>query len=158
LQNEEDWEYDCRIASLGTRLYYCDVLISEQRGHPGDQISRYGWTDPKRLRDRAAAHALIFGHAKKAGITADVPEMKHFARELFMLSRRCGASGLSYESRELFMLARKASEPKRAKGWDFRLYRLISAVLGWKAAGNMVCLIEQAKGYAESFVGKRSNA
>jgi glycosyltransferase involved in cell wall biosynthesis len=158
LQNEEDWEYDCRIASQGVRLYYCDAFVSEQRGHPGEQISRYGWSDPKKLKDRASAHALILSHALKAGISAESPEMIHFARELFLLSRWCGVAGLSQESEELFFLARKASEPKRAKGWDFRLYRLIAAVLGWRAAGNMARLIEQVKGYANSFAGKRSHA
>jgi glycosyltransferase involved in cell wall biosynthesis len=158
LQNEEDWEYDCRIASQGVRLYYCDAFVSEQRGHSGEQISRYGWSDPNKLKDRAEAHALILSHALKAGISIESPEMIHFARELFLLSRQCGEAGLSRESEKLFFLARRSSEKRRAKGWDFRFYRIIAAALGWKAAGNMARLIEQAKGYAKSFSGKRSHA
>lgn len=158
LQNEEDWEYDCRIAGLGIRLYYCNVLVSEQRGHPGDQISRFGWSDRKRLKDRAMAHGLIFEHAKKAGITADVSEMKHFARELFLLSRRCGAKGLTSESAELFRSSRQASEPGRAKGWDFRFYGLLARVSGWQVAGSLCQLFEQVRGLSRKAVGRAHNA
>ena len=31
LRNEEDWEYDCRIASKGGRLHYCDAFVSDTR-------------------------------------------------------------------------------------------------------------------------------
>jgi glycosyltransferase involved in cell wall biosynthesis len=158
LQSEEDWEYDCRVAALGTRLYYCNVLVSEQRGHPGDQISRFGWSDPRRLRDRAVAHGLIFEHAKKAGITTDVPEMRHFARELFLLSRLCGAKGLVKESAELFRLSRQASATSRANGWDFRLYALLAKFAGWQTAGKLCGLLEQAATGAKIVSGKGTHA
>ena len=158
LKNEEDWEYDCRIASLGVMLYYCDAFVSEQRGHPGEQISRFGWSNPELLKDRAKAHELILSHALRAGIPAQSPEMIHFARELFMLSRRCGAAGLSKESKELFLLARQASEKKRAKGWDFRLYNLSAKVLGWQATGSLFHLFEQDRGYAKGLRWKRRHA
>ena len=35
--------------------------------------------------------------------------MQHFARELFLLARQCGAAGLGEEARMLFELARQAS-------------------------------------------------
>ena len=56
---------------------------------------------PAKLRDRAEAHRLILGHAQRAGIGHDTPEMKHFARELFLLARQCGAAGLLPEARML---------------------------------------------------------
>ena len=31
LRNEEDWEYDCRIASKRGRLHYCDTFVSDTR-------------------------------------------------------------------------------------------------------------------------------
>jgi len=158
LHNEEDWEYDCRVAVLGIRLYYCNVLVSEQRGHPGDQISRHGWSDPERLLDRAAAHTLIFSHAQKAGITSEIPEMKHFARELFMLSRRCGAKGLTRESAELFRLSRQASESRRAMGWDFRLYGFFAKLAGWQTAGSLCLLLEQARERLRKVAGHADNA
>ena len=45
--------------------------------------------------------------------------MQHFARELFLLARQCGAAGLGEEARTLFELARQASGPVRGKGIDF---------------------------------------
>ena len=38
------------------------------RGHGENRLSRDGSSDPAKLRDRAAAHALILGHARRAGI------------------------------------------------------------------------------------------
>jgi hypothetical protein len=61
--------------------------------------------------------------------------MQHYARELFLLSRQAGALGLTMEARELFDLAREASGPERATALDFRLYRLLSGLLGWAFMG-----------------------
>ena len=54
--------------------------------------------------------------------------MQHFARELFLLARQCGAAGLAEEARTLFELARQASGTERSRGIDFLLY---GAELGW---------------------------
>ena len=64
------------------------------------------------MRDRAIAHGLIYQSAVNAGIKPSVPEMRHFARALFLLARRCGAAGLPDEAKMLFELARSASGPK----------------------------------------------
>ena len=136
LSNEEDWEYEARAAALGTRLCFCDEFVSVVRSHVHDQHLCYqGSTDPAKLRDRAKAHELILSHAQTAGVNVDQPEMHHFARELFLLSRQCGAAGLQEESRRLFKAARIASTPKRSSGWDFRIYALAASVLGWTVIG-----------------------
>lgn len=141
LWNEEDWEYDARAAALGTRLCYCDDFVSVQRSHIAEQHLCYGGgSDPSKLRDRAMAHGLILGHARAAGITNDQPEMRHFSRELFLLSRLCGAAGLATESMNLFTHARASSSPGRAQGWDFRLYGLAVSLLGWKRVGQLATL------------------
>lgn len=145
LRNEEDWEYDCRIAALGTRLCHCPAFVSDHRGHPGERLSRDGTTDPAKLRDRARAHALILGHARRAGIDHGQLEMRHFARELFLLSRQCGAVGLANESRMLFELARDASGEARGRGWDFRLYRLLAGGLGWRCMGRLACGLDRLR-------------
>lgn len=139
LRLEEDWEYDCRIAALGVHLYFCNEFIVEVRDHTEQRLCKGEALDPMRLTERAKAHALIFRHAQRAGINESFAEMQHFARELFLLSRQCGAAGLRAESRELFTLARIASGESRARGWDFRLYKLFAAVLGWTALGKFVC-------------------
>jgi glycosyltransferase involved in cell wall biosynthesis len=139
LRLEEDWEYDCRIAALGVSLHYCDEFVAEVRDHSQNRLCRGSGLDPFRLRHRALAHELILQHALRAGIDESFSEMRHFARELFLLSRQCGAAGLARESRVLFELSRKASGERRANGLDFRLYKLLGCTLGWSAAGRIGC-------------------
>lgn len=146
LRLEEDWEYDCRIAAQGVRLHYCDAYVAEVRDHEDHRLSRGTALDPVRLRERARAHRLILGHARTAGIDESAPEMRHFARELFLLSRQCGAAGLAAESRELFGLARSASGEERGRGWDFRLYRALAGVIGWPGAGTLACWSDRVRG------------
>jgi glycosyltransferase involved in cell wall biosynthesis len=137
LRNEEDWEYDCRVGALGTKLVFCNRFVSDTRYHDENQLSRGGSTDPRKLRDRAIAHQLIYTHAIRAGISYQTPEMQHFARELFLLARQCGREGLTRESQELFSLSRKASGSKRAAALDFQLYRMAARSLGWDTAGQL---------------------
>lgn len=131
LRQEEDWEYDCRVAALGTKLHFCPEYLVEVRERT------YPWNNRGSdiLRDRAKAHALIFQHAKRAGIGEDAPEMRHFARELFLLSRQCGSAGLIEESRTLFHLSKEASGADRANGLDFKVYGSLASVMGWTMAG-----------------------
>lgn len=145
LSNEEDWEYDCRVAAQGVRLHYCPCLVSEQRDHPGDRLSRSGTVDRSKLMHRARAHALIYQHAARAGITCAEPEMQHFARELFLLSRQCGSRGLEAQSRELFGLARVASGPERGNGADFRFYGWFASHFGWARAGFFACWTDRLR-------------
>src|SRR5262249_11453528 len=81
LTNEEDWEYDCRIARSGGHLHYCDVFVSDERVTLGHHVSMGGSSDPEKLRSRARAHELILEHALAARISHDTSEMQHFARE-----------------------------------------------------------------------------
>lgn len=134
LWNEEDWEHDARVARCNVRLAYCDAFVSVTRSH-GRHLCDQGSTDPRKLHDRAKAHELILEHALAAGIGLDEPDMRHFARELFLLSRQCGAAGLRHEARRLFDLARSASGAKRSSGWDFRAYRVAAAIFGWSTMG-----------------------
>jgi len=145
LKAEEDWEYDCRIACQGMRLHFCQEAVSHERQHSGSRLSRGGSRDADKLRDRAEAHRLILGHAQRASIASDSPEMQHFARELFLLARQCGAAGLPDEAKRLFGLAREASGPERACGIDFLAYRAAAGVLGWTLAGRAACSLDALK-------------
>lgn len=146
LINEEDWEYDARAAALGARLCYCDDFVSVQRSHdPKDHLCNDGTTDPRKLRDRAKAHELILRHAWTAGIKAEQPEMQRFARELFLMSRQCGAAGLCSEAHRLFELALQASTPERASGADFRWYRRLANLIGWSRAGKVATLSDRLR-------------
>lgn len=137
LCSEEDWEYDCRIAANGVLLHFVPEFVSAERNHSGERLSRDGSTSLSKLSDRAEAHRLIFEHARRAGLEESIAEMQHFARELFLLSRQCGAAGLVKQSRDLFNLARAASGENRARGWDFRFYRLLAALVGWSSLGKL---------------------
>ena len=145
LRNEEDWEYDCRVAALGRPLAYVPEFVSEQRGHAADRLSRGGSSDPAKLRDRAAAHALIFGHAERAGIGPLDEEMRHFVRELFLLSRQCGAAGLSAEARRLHSLAVRAARGDGDGRLDLRVYGALAAVLGWNRMGSLTCALDRRR-------------
>lgn len=137
LKSEEDWEYDCRLAAMGVRLVFVEEFVSEEHEHGGARLSRGGSISPDTLGDRARAHSLILQHARRAGINPECAEMQHFARELFLLSRQCGAAGLDMESRNLFDLAKSASGVDRARGLDFRIYGIAAGVLGWRLAGRL---------------------
>lgn len=139
LRVEEDWEYDCRIAALGTRLAYSAEWVCEVRRHEEGHQSGQGHA-PEILRGRARAHELILGHARRAGISTDAPEMKHFARELFLLARQCGAAGMPAESQRLLSLAKSVSAAK-----DLRAYELVARVIGWTRAGRASALIDRLR-------------
>jgi glycosyltransferase involved in cell wall biosynthesis len=142
LWNEEDWEYEARAGMLGVKLVYCDHFVSVTRWHPS-QLHHGGTKDSKKLGSRAKAHAMIFEHAKAAGITSDRQEMQHFARELFLLSRQCGNVGLSDEAKDLFELSRIASGAKRARGLAYIAYKMIAGLIGWTVAGKLACRLDR---------------
>jgi glycosyltransferase involved in cell wall biosynthesis len=137
LWNEEDWEYDCRVAALGVRLAYVPELVSIQRDHAGSRLSRRVSSDRAKLANRAIAHRRILEHAERAGIAPEVPEMRHFARELFLLSRQCGAAGLVPESRELAGLARRAAGGG-GRAADVWVYARLADVVGWRRLARIV--------------------
>ncbi|HEX7807382.1 MAG TPA: glycosyltransferase family A protein [Thermoanaerobaculia bacterium] len=143
LWNEEDWEYDARIAALGVRLEYIEDWVCVQRHHPEDRLSSRGM-EPLVLRDRATAHALILQHAQRAGISPETPEMQHYARELFLLARQCGSRGLAAESRMLFNLSRDASGAQRNRG-QFLAYAALARVTGWSGAGKISQFIDRVR-------------
>jgi len=144
LWNEEDWEYDCRVAALGVRLAYVPRPVSIQRDHGGKRLSRWVSSDPRKLQNRAVAHALILAHARRAGIGPDAPEMRHFARELFLLSRQCGAAGLADESRELARLSRSASRGGPG-GLDVWLYARLAELVGWRRLARAVGWLDRLR-------------
>jgi hypothetical protein len=97
------------------------------------------------LSARSQAHHLILDHARRAGIRHEAPEMRRFARELFLLCRQCGAAGLAKESAELFALARQASGPAGGAARDFQLYSLLTRLFGWTAMGKLFCELDRLR-------------
>jgi len=115
------------------------------RDHYGERLCRGKALDAKKLAERARAHEMIFHHAINARIPNVTPEMQLFARSLFFLSRQCGATGLVKESKFLFELSIEASGEKRAKGWDYRFYKLGSSFFGWTTMGKLSCYLDMIR-------------
>jgi hypothetical protein len=143
LLNEEDWEYDCRVANQEVRLYFQDEFVSHQRDHDGERLNTEGTSQPQKLKDRAKAHQLIYHHARTFGINHTIPEMQHFSRELFLLSRQCGVAGLIEEAHTLFQYAKHASGENRSKGIDFQLYYLLTKLFGWETSSKLASAFDR---------------
>ena len=135
LKQEEDWEYDSRIAALGTKLCFVDAPVCEFRHHSSDRMSAGQVDLHRRLKDSASARILIYQHAIRAGLDHNCAEMQVFSRSAFHLSRQCGAAGLKAESKKLFELSRQASG--RPYGLEYSMYRILAAVLGWERLGRV---------------------
>jgi hypothetical protein len=86
---------------------------------------------------------MILEHALAAGISYNTFEMQHYARELFLLARQCGAARLAEESWTLFELARQASGTERSRGIDFLLYDAGVWLIGWRAMGSLTCSLDR---------------
>jgi glycosyltransferase involved in cell wall biosynthesis len=140
LRLEEDWEYDCRIGSHRVRLAYVPEVVAVHRDHREGRLSRGAALDPERLRDRAKAHELIVSHARAAGVAGDAPELRRFARSLFLVARQCGAAGLADESRRLAALAHAI-----APSWDLRAYVALARTLGWSRLGRAALFLDRVK-------------
>ena len=136
--NEEDWEYDARAGATNAPLAWVSEPVSVRRIHlAGDHLSDQGCEDPLKLSHRALAQASLFRSAREAGVSLDSPEMRHFARAAFLLSRQCARAGLPSASASLYGLARQASTPLRGLAPDLLLYGLLGGLLGWQRSARL---------------------
>ena len=136
--NEEDWEYDARAGATGARLAWVPQEVSVRRIHLADgHLSDQGCEDPRKLSHRALAQASLLHCARQAGVAPDAPEMRHFAKAAFLLSRQCGLAGVDEASRSLFHLARDASGQRRRPSPEFLFYGLLASLLGWRGAARL---------------------
>ncbi len=131
---EEDWEYDCRFGAMGVRLAFVDSVVAEHRDADRNRLSRDVGETRWRLKQRARAHELMARHARRWGADPTDPSVRSFSRRLFLLSRQCGAAGLVDESRHLFEASISFAEPEAAAR-DHRVYRMVTSMVGWRAAG-----------------------
>jgi glycosyltransferase involved in cell wall biosynthesis len=139
LRQDEDWEFEARIAALGVKLVWCDEFLADVRNHDAPRAGGLSLCDPHRMRDRCAAHRLIYEHARRAGMNPADRPLQFFARTLFLLARQAGALGLTGESETLFDLAREAAGPAGNHSRDFRMYACLAACAGWRVAGRLAC-------------------
>jgi len=138
LRYSQDWEYDGRVGALGTRLVHCKEFVCEQRHHGRKrQTGHGGWLSPP---ERVRFFRLMFGHARRAGVPTDCPEMRHFSRWVFLNARLCGAMGDADSARACLALAAEAAG---IPGRDLRAYRALAAVVGWRLMGRLTCWLDR---------------
>jgi len=135
LRQEEDWEYDSRLAAMRVKLVRCDEFLASAINHPGPRASGGGARDLGKFRDRCAARLLILDRALAAGIPDADPDRRFFAQCLFLFSRQCGAAGLADESRRLFAASLAAAGSVRLKNQT--VFRVLTALLGYTRAGSL---------------------
>jgi glycosyltransferase involved in cell wall biosynthesis len=143
LRQEEDWEYDARIAANDIKLVWCPEFLADFRHHEGARASGGSFGNPRKMQGRARAHRLVYEQLLRAQVPVSDVHRQSFARSMFLLARQCGASGLSRESRDLFALAREASGRDRARGYDFLLYYVAARCFGWCNLGRFTCWCDQ---------------
>ena len=134
----EDWDYDARAGALGARLVWCDETLSSQRSHAGARVSRESLE--RYLPQEAWFLPRLHACAMQAGVAADAPEMRHFARWAFALARHVGALGLAKAADDLLELAARAGG-RRTPG--MRIIGLCSQALGWRATGKICRFLER---------------
>jgi glycosyltransferase involved in cell wall biosynthesis len=139
----EDWEFDAQAGALGIKLHYCDDYVAETRNHDETRLCHLWMTDYEAMRDRVGAYVAVLGHAQRAGVARESPEMQQFARSLFWVARNAASRGMSGEARQLFGLARGLT---LNPGWDYRVFGIAAAVLGWKRAGRLADFIDGWRG------------
>ena len=132
--NEEDWEYDCRIAAMGTRLAYVDEVVSQQRRHD-QHLSEYGTTDPVKLKHRCQARQKIYQSAIGSTIAIPESEMQFFSKAIFLLARECAAAGLAECVNDMLRLSGIAAKNSRFKQW---LFQVMGKCVGWRNAAKIV--------------------
>lgn len=128
LINEEDWEYDCRLAAHGGEIEFVDHFVSIQTRH-GNHLSEGGSCDPKKLRDRCAARESIYRSALKARLADE--ELAKFSKASFFLARECAAKGLSKQANDMLRLSIKANNGPTQQ---LQTFTTVGNVVGWRAA------------------------
>lgn len=137
-QRPEDWDLEARMGAHRTRLVFVDQVLSCQRNHPSAQRVSRGDQDAY-LRDEAWFLPRLFACALAAGVPMDAPEMKHFARWVFMTARYLGASGESACASDLMRLARRASA---SNSLDMTIVNLMARLFGWRFTGRLFTRID----------------
>jgi glycosyltransferase involved in cell wall biosynthesis len=142
LINSEDWEYDCRLASLGVKLHYCPEVLVTIRQHDTGHLGRLTLDETRKLADRSQAYQAIYNHALAADISIQSPEFMRFNRTLFMQARRCARVGLRKEAKILIGLCKHSASTFRLK-LEYYTFQCLSNLLGWKTIGQLSVLTDR---------------
>jgi glycosyltransferase involved in cell wall biosynthesis len=134
--NQEDWEYDCRIASTSVKLDYSSEVLVTGRIHDQTHFGKITRHDTKKLIDKALVYEAIYRHALAANIELSNLEFKKFNRMVFFLARRCAERNLNKDAKRLMQLAKFSAHGFRRK-LEYMLYTTLSYALGWNRVGKI---------------------
>lgn len=137
----EDWDLEARMGAHKAKLVFCDVVVSCQREHTGEERVRYGQLESY-LKDEAWFLPRLYACAVEAGVPADAPEMIHFSNWAFMRARQLGALGEAGKATALLGLARSSSVLQRPA---FNLVGLSAALIGWRLTGKLCNAFERVR-------------
>jgi hypothetical protein len=138
LINEEDWEYDARLAARNVKLAWVPESLSIKRWFSVEQhLSNDGCYDPIKLRHRAIARHSIYQSAVTSGVSHDSPEMRHFAHSVFLMARECCSLDLTEEALGLLDLASRAGSQDQKLLRDLRIFRVLIALLSSRRAARL---------------------
>lgn len=140
MSNEEDWEYEARVASFGGQLAFTNTFVSLTRSHD-DHLCINGDSDPDKLRSRAMSRARIFHHAKRYMALPERPsdiekqDWVVFSKYAFLLARQCALVGLTTEARAMTSVSIDSVGKKTASHIVF--LKLVK-IFGWKRAAQII--------------------
>lgn len=133
IRNEEDWEYDCRIAALGGRLAYVDDFVSITRRHD-QHLSDDGGSDISKLADRCLAREKIFQHGRSYEGEISTDDWQFFAKSVFLLARQCATQNMGDSVTRMLRLAIQARGSTTAKQL---IFTAIGKICGWRVAAKI---------------------
>jgi hypothetical protein len=142
LRNQEDWEYDCRIASLEVKLHYCPETLVTIRRHEGDHFGQLTDNSHQELTDKSTAYLAIYQHSISAKIAKSNIESRRFNRMAFMLARQCASLGIIEQSKKLMKICKAGTDLKKHR-IEYKLYTIGSSILGWKVMGKLSNVIDR---------------
>jgi len=144
LKNEEDWEYEARMARFSPKLVYCNEFVSETRDTDDNRLCRDEKNLLRKFRHRSLAHRLIVSYAIDSSVDLRSFEMRHMAKDLFLLGRQCAAVGLKKESIKLVKCSKKISKNKE-DGWKYCLFDISATFLGYQLAGKLFSKLDKIR-------------
>jgi glycosyltransferase involved in cell wall biosynthesis len=144
LKNEEDWVFDAHAGSLHTKVCWVEQEGSIRRVNiSSDHLSRDGYIDKGKLRDRIYAKAVIYSCAKHYGLRSQDKEMKIFSRECFFLARQTAICGMGEETESIFRLAKQSGGRFSFLKPSLVFFQLMGQLLGWN---NSARILRRLKG------------
>ena len=132
----EDYEYDARVGAMGTRLVFCDEIVSCHRDHESGRLTR-GVLTKAILKDHVRLIPKLYECAGKAGVQKECKEMQHFSRWAFLVARQAGAVGLADGAKNCFEVATSTA---LTKDISMKIIGYTARIVGWWGTGRL-CLL-----------------